>query len=140
MDDEVYKFLTRPRRIEREVLRLRARIDELNASLLPSGIRYDKDRVQTSPGDPLTQVMVQIDQLEREIYDLCIERARIAQEISDTIEELEDDEEKTVLACRWVHPMPVYQLADMMHVSRATLYRIQEGAYEHLAELIRKQG
>lgn len=136
MDQKLNDFLTRPRQIDRKIMRLRARIDELKMSLLPSGIRYDTDKVQTSPEDPLLKVAEKVSELEEQIRDLYAERAKAVQEISDTIEKLEDDEEKTVLECRWGSRAPVWELADMMHVSRRTLYRIQKKALRHLAMVL----
>lgn len=56
--DELFKI----RNEQREIQELKERIDTEYASLLPSGIRYDIDKVQTSPTDRMTQTMADIDE------------------------------------------------------------------------------
>lgn len=46
---------------------LQIRIQELQLSLLPSGIRYDTDKVQTSPSDKMLEVTAKVDALERQM-------------------------------------------------------------------------
>ena len=63
---EMCMYLGRVRNLTRKELKLRRHIEELRYSLLPSGIRYDKDKVQTSPIDQMLEVLSEIDRYERE--------------------------------------------------------------------------
>ena len=61
------KFFKRIRNERSDVETLQLRIKELQLSLLPSGIRYDTDKVQTSPTDKMIEVAAKVDALERQM-------------------------------------------------------------------------
>lgn len=61
------KFFRRVRDERADIETLQLRIKELQMSLLPSGIRYDTDKVQTSPTDQMLKVAAEVDALEREM-------------------------------------------------------------------------
>ena len=60
-EDEVYDFLMGPHRKRLEIARKENIIAELRSCLPPGAIRYDKDRVQSSPNDQLSDTMAKID-------------------------------------------------------------------------------
>ena len=51
--DETYDFLMQIRRKEIIIRRKETQRDELRACLLPGAIRYDRDRVQSTPTDKM---------------------------------------------------------------------------------------
>lgn len=61
------KFFRRVRDERADIETLQLRIKELQMSLLPSGIRYDTDKVQTSPTDQMLRVAAEVDALERQM-------------------------------------------------------------------------
>lgn len=54
---ETYEFLWQIRKKETVIRRKEAQRDELRACLMPGGVSYDRDRVQSSPKDSMTEVM-----------------------------------------------------------------------------------
>ena len=56
----VKQFLYSVRDEQKEIEELTDRIYEMRMSLLPSGIRYDTDKVQTSPEDKLSECEAKI--------------------------------------------------------------------------------
>lgn len=62
---DVLKLLKRVRAERAEALSVQMQIDELRSSLLPSGIRYDTDKVQTSPADQMLEIAARVDELQR---------------------------------------------------------------------------
>lgn len=61
----MHNFFNSIREERADIETLQLRIKELEFSLLPSGIRYDSDRVQTSPSDRMLETAAKIDALER---------------------------------------------------------------------------
>lgn len=59
------KFFKSVRAERADIETLQLRIKELEMSLLPSGIRYDSSKVQTSPSDRMLETAAKIDSLER---------------------------------------------------------------------------
>ena len=72
--DETYDFLMQIRRKEIIIRRKETQRDELRACLLPGAIRYDRDRVQSTPTDKMADVIVRVDELDREIEQLRREK------------------------------------------------------------------
>ena len=83
---DVIVFLKRIRTARRELSELRKTMVERRLMLLPSGIRYDKERVQTSPGDRLHETAdhlldlerVEQEQIERLTADILLAEQLIA--------------------------------------------------------------
>lgn len=61
------KFFKMVRAERADIETLQLRIKELELSLLPRGIRYDRDKIQTSPSDQMIEVASKIDELERKM-------------------------------------------------------------------------
>ena len=134
MNQEVYEFLTRPRRIGKKIMRLEARRNELITCMLPSGIRYDLEKVQTSPDDPMIRLAGEIDEIDRKIAQLKQEKIKATRQISDTIETLPDEDEKTVLMLHWVHREKMQDVAEKLYCSRRTVFRIYQRGINDLEE------
>ena len=124
--DETYDFLMQIRRKGIIIRRKETQRDELRACLLPGAIRYDRDRVQSTPTDKMADVIARVDELDREIEQLRREKATLVIEISDAIEKLEDDNEKTVLT----------ELADAINYSVRRAYHFRKMGVTHLGEVL----
>lgn len=62
---DILKFLKQIRVKRRELIILENTMRELRLMLMPSGIRYDLDKVQTSPEDRLSQSVADLLSVER---------------------------------------------------------------------------
>ena len=70
MKEAVYRVLTKPKRIRAQITKSEAEMQGLRLSMLPGAIRYDKDKIQTSPDDPMTKYAARMDDLTRKITEL----------------------------------------------------------------------
>ena len=66
---EAYVFLGQVRGYDNKIKRLERTIESLRYNLLPGAIRYDKDRVDTSPQDGMSELFAKIDVYERELVE-----------------------------------------------------------------------
>lgn len=73
------KFFKTLRAERSDIKTLQLRIIELQMSLLPRGIRYDSDKIQTSPSDQMLEVTAKLDALERKM------EAKLAQYEADKV-------------------------------------------------------
>ena len=124
------------RRKEISIRRKETQRDELRACLLPGAIRYDRDRVQSTPTDKMADVIVRVDELDREIEQLRREKASLVIEISDAIETLEDDNEKTVLTEFYIARAPMTEVADAINYSVRRAYHFRKMGVTHLGEVL----
>lgn len=131
---EAYEFLNSTRRMEAEIQKLTIRHDELQTCLLPGAIRYDGDRVQTSPDDKMSKIAAEVVDLERQIQDLKIRKAEQVRQIEDAIRLLEDDTEQMVLMGYYVGRMPGPKVAEIVHYTVRGVYKVKRRAVLHLAE------
>lgn len=134
--NETYDFLMQIRRKEIIIRRKETQRDELRACLLPGAVRYDRDKVQSTPTDKMSDVMARVDELDREIEQLRREKATLAIEISDAIEKLEDDNEKTVLTEFYIARAPMTQAADAINYSVRRAYDFRKRGVIHLGEVL----
>ena len=134
--NETYDFLMQIRRKEIIIRRKETQRDELRACLLPGAVRYDRDKVQSTPTDKMSDVMARVDELDREIEQLRREKATLVIEISDAIEKLEDDNEKTVLTEFYIARAPLTQAADAINYSVRRAYDFRKRGVIHLGEVL----
>ena len=134
--NETYDFLMQIRRKEIIIRRKETQRDELRACLLPGAIRYDRDRVQSTPTDKMSEVIARVDELDREIEQLRREKASLIIEIGDAIENLQDDNEKTVLTEFYIARAPMTQAADAINYSVRRAYDFRKRGVIHLGEVL----
>lgn len=114
---KAYKYLSRLWRIKREI---EDKEFELWSAGLASGIRYDKDAVQTSPTDPMDVIGDLIDEIreEKEKY------IRIQHQMVNEIHGIEDRVYEQYLSDRFIHCMSIKQMNAKYGGHRATTYRL----------------
>lgn len=134
--DETYDFLMQIRRKGIIIRRKETQRDELRSCLLPGAIRYDRDRVQSTPTDKMADVIARVDELDQEIEQLRREKATLVIAISDAIEKLEDDNEKTVLTEFYIARAPMTQAADAINYSVRRAYDFRKRGVIHLGEVL----
>lgn len=130
----VKRFLYAVRDEQKEIAELQERIADLRASLLPSAIRYDKDAVQTSTSDVITDKMIKIAEydalLEKKIVGLYARRAK-AQKLIDL---LPDSLERQVLSIYFLSDgrPTMEQVAGKLNYSVQHTFRIYASGLDHL--------
>lgn len=137
MNRQAYIFLNSARVLHWEWLRLKAKHDELESCLLPAAIRYDKDKVQTSPVDPMSKVVAEIMELEKEMKSLQVRKAERIAEIDRQISYLASDEQRTALTMRFINRISVTEIAEAMGYAEPTIYKLMNQGGEIIAKSIR---
>lgn len=130
----VYEHLGQIRVLERQIRRKQLQRDELQSCLLPRAIRYDTDKVQSSPEDAMAETAAAVLDLDREIEQLRREKARLIRDVVRTIETLDDDREKLILTAYYISRMTIRRISDEVHYSPTQTYRIYRAGLLHLAE------
>ena len=126
MNKQTYNYLNSVRVLHWRWLRLKARHDELESCLLPAAIRYDKDKVQTSPDDTISKIVSEISELETQMNEVLLAKAKRINEITNIIHSLESDEERTALTMRYINRVPVADIAEAMGYSVKRIYQFMD--------------
>lgn len=132
---ETYDFLLGPRRIADAIWRKDLRRQELRSCLLPSGITYDKDPVQTSPEDSMARIMAEVDELDQQIDTLRRSMAMEILRISRVIDRLEDPREATVLDAYYLGRKSMQEIADHLHYSTRHVYRLRDDGVAKMSQM-----
>ena len=125
--NEMSMYLGRVRNLIRKEQKLRRHIEELRYSLLPSGIRYDKDKVQTSPLDQMLETLSEIDHYERK-------RLKVVKALIDT---------RSIIARKLIIlPQKEYYVLSQYYLGLKTMNEISEdlGVTERHAFRIKNNG
>lgn len=125
--NEMSMYLGRVRNLIRKEQKLRQHIEELRLSLLPSGIRYDKDKVQTSPLDQMLEALSEIDHYERK-------RLKVVKALIDT---------RSIIARKLIIlPQKEYYVLSQYYLGLKTMNDISEdlGVTERHAFRIKNNG
>ena len=135
MSDKKYSHFMKVRRIEYKIQRLKYRRAALEACLLPPAIRYDKDKVQTSPSDKVSEIVAEIDKIDKKIAELMSDNYSAIREVSDAIDTLDDDLEKVVLYGYLLAGRSMAAIAEDIHYSRQHTYRIYQQGLKHVTHV-----
>lgn len=130
----VKQFLYSVRDEQKEIEELTDRIYEMRMSLIPSGIRYDTDKVQTSPEDKLSECEAKIADYSKMLgqkKEALIQRRQQAQGMIDL---LEDSRERQVLDIYFlsVKRLSMEDVSAMIGYSRKQTFRIYKSALQNL--------
>lgn len=123
MNRQAYEFLNSVRVLHWQYLRLKAKHDELESCLLPGAIRYDKDKVQTSPGDSMSKIIAEITDLEKEMAAIQKRKSQQIEKIDKALNSLESEEERTALTMRYINRVSVSEIAEAMGYSEQRIYQ-----------------
>lgn len=138
MTDEVYEFLNRARWTKARIRNRQEQKNDLLLMMLPAGIRYDKDTVQTSPKDQMVEYACKIDEIDREIEELQRRYLTEQQETVAAIEELDDASEQYVLIARYISGERFEDIAEKSFVSESSVYRSHRRGVAHMVDIVDK--
>lgn len=137
---ETYAFLNSIRWYDVEIARKQMEHDGLQSCLLPKAITYDKDRIQTSPEDPLLRIASDVIYLEHEIQRLKAEKAAQIVKVNRAIGLLDNDTDQLILLGFYVGRLRPRKIAELAHYSRSGLYKAKRKAVENLADKLSESG
>ena len=121
------------RSFKRTEKKIHERIDELRAGLYPSGIRYDRDKVQTSPLDQMLEAFSQIDVLERNLKQLQYEIYTQTEKIRDIIVRL-PYKERFVLEAYYIACLSIRDISRLMEITERQVLRLKKNAISMICE------
>lgn len=143
---EAFEYLGQIRRVEREMQRLELAIQQASFSLLPGAVRYDKERVNTSPDDLMTKTYAEIDEMERELKTNYKRKTEYLKEIYGTIERIMPEEtdsqqiEKNIVTMYFVGRKSIQEISKEMNYSVQHIYRLRNRGVKTFAEVMSHDG
>lgn len=138
--NEIKDFFRQIRREQSEISHLSRMIRQEEMLLLPKGISYDKDKVQTTPEDKFSEACAKISEMQQElehsIFNLKIKQAKA----ETMIRQLDDPDEREVMRYYYMttddgRPLNWQQVAIRMNYYQRHVFRIHGNALIHLEKL-----
>lgn len=136
MNRQAYEFLNSVRVLHMKWLRVKAKHDELESCLLPKAIRYDRDKVQSSSDDVLSKIIAEIEQCEKEMNKIQIDKLKQINKIDKAVNGLTSNEERTALTMRFINRKTVSEIAEAMGYAEPTIYKFINQGAEHITKRI----
>ena len=131
---ELFKRLHKVDDINTALLCIQMQIERLESCLQGHAIRYDQDKVQTSPKDAVAEVMCDLEGLLKKQTKLRIAMTRAVADVADLIDKLTDKKQALVLHYRYMACLPWRQIADKMGYAERHVFRIHDEAIDWLAK------
>ena len=129
------KLLIQPRQLEIKIKRLEYEIEELRTMLEPNAIRYDLDKVKTSPKDTMSEIFARIDKLERELMQTREKKKEAFLKISRMLSELPESPEKTILYGFYLHRLSMETIAKDLNYNVKWCYKLRIKGIKQLKEI-----
>lgn len=124
MTDELYNILMEPEKLARQIERKKLEIEAIEAAVYPAGIRYDRDKVQTSPrNDQIPFVLAEAEPLQKELDRLIAQHAEAVTVRSALLDKIDPEEAEIVMA-KLSQRKSLEELARQFHYSRRQFGRI----------------
>ena len=132
--EELNSALVRPREISRQVERCREEVERLKLEATANGaIRYDKDRVLSSPvGDLLENKVIAIVDKELELNRLKYELSLAKEKAFDVIGMLNNPLYRKVLILYFVNCMSCKEIGEALDKTTSNVRKIKSRAIDEL--------
>ena len=109
--NEVFKILNAVNNLDADLQIVRIQIERMESTLQGHAIRYDVDKVQTSPTDKVAEVVADMEKLLIKRDRLQTEIIAAMQQSADLIAKLTDNKHRLVLHYRYTAGLPWAQVA-----------------------------
>lgn len=128
MTDRLYQILTAHSRLSAKLRRERETLQQIrDTAQSASGIRYDVDKVQTSPSDPMTRYIVMIEEQETRVANIQDQIRKADNRVSDLFQALTEDQ-SDVMTELYIHRLSAGIVQAKLAMSRASVYRYRAEA------------
>ena len=118
--------------LDDEIKILDTKIERYESIAQAHAIRYDLDKVQTSPSDPVSKAMEKLYDLMDKRRDAQTKMIQAIADAADLIDKVKDPRGRLVLHYRYIGCMTWRQCAEKMSYAERHVYRIHDDAIDEI--------
>lgn len=137
--NDVYTYLMQVRLIDKRIWLAEIEHDEMQSCLLPSAITYDRDIVQTSPEDKLSDIAGKVMELEKKVNRLKERKASLIMQIRKEISQIPDEDQRIILSAFFLCRKSMNQIAKSTTRSISGVYAIRRKGIQSLRIILEKK-
>lgn len=124
-------FLKQIRDVERTLKNKRDELEALRYRASGAGgIRYDKDKVQTSPSDYLSMAIADIIEIEKQIEEDAASVEDIKGSAYAIVRKMESPDQRALIEWFYLNGVSMNETAEHMNMSERTAYYLRDDALE----------
>ena len=118
--------------LDDEIKILDAKIERYEAIAQGHAIRYDVDKVQTSPSDPVSKAMEKLYDLMGKRKEAQTRMIKAVADAADLIDMVNDARGRLVLHYRYINVMPWRIIGEKMHFAERHVFRLHDDALDEI--------
>ena len=124
-------YLMSIRNVEKKIYNKKLELEALQYKASGAGaIRYDKDRVQTSPDDYLAKAMVDIIEIEKQIEQEEGEIEKKKGKAYSIVRQMEEADQRVLIEWYYLNGLSMAETAIKMSIAERTAYYLRDDALE----------
>lgn len=130
-------YLIGIRSIEKRLHTKRLELEALRYKASGAGaIRYDKDQVQTSPGDYLAEAMADIIEIEKQIEKEERNVEKKKGKAYSIVRKIESPDQRIIIEWYYLNGLSMAETALKMNIAERTTYYLRDDALESFGKLL----
>lgn len=130
-------YLSSIRNIEKRLNNKRLELDALRYKASGAGaIRYDKDRVQTTPEDFIVKAMNDIIRIEKQIEKEEREAEKKKDKAYSIVRKMDQAEQRIIIEWYYFNGLSMIDAATRMNIAERTAYYLRDDALEGFGKLM----
>lgn len=137
MNRETYAYLNQVRSIQKRLEERKMQLEFLESKLMPGALRYDTPKVQTSPSDQMSTVGAEIFDVQKEIDALSDTLIAQLHDIEGTINQLDNETERTVLKMYYLSCVNVPDIAQTLEYSEQGVYTLRRRGSKKIEKILK---
>ena len=134
------EYLRRPNRILGDIIIQREKAETLRENVLPKGISFDKEKVQSVAGDKMANYAARLEEIESKLEELTEEYYEAINDIERVIYLVDNEDAREVLAKRYIARKPWIKIeTEMEYMSIATVYRAHKTGLRAVTKILAEE-
>lgn len=127
-----HAYLVKLKSYRRDHCKALDRIDSLRYGCLPGAVRYDLDRVQTTPQNKMESLLISSIYEEQKLIDKHIDYIQNVRFVEEVCKSFTKDESQVILFY-YIMDWKFKEISEYMNKSERTIYRVKNTALEKFA-------
>lgn len=133
---DVKEFLKRPKELKKKIDRKTEKLKELRDEMLPKAVNFEKERVQTSPHDPMPDFAAKVYELDQQIADMYNEYESALDDVEEVIGRIENGSAQLVMVKKYIRGKTIKQIEEEMFCSRRSVFNLQSSGLRAVEKIL----